>query len=147
MAGVYENFFFMQSACMHLQCIYLYINIYLYNFISVCVTGFVCFIVSCARMHVCMYVCMPGCMSMQTCQWNCCILRPGASQAHENVALEVRRSDEPPFATELSLRSHWENGRDMMGMEYISLNIYTLSTYTCVGQTINGGTFPVLIHF
>ena len=95
------------AICMH--ALAMYIPIYIYVFISfyicVCVPGFVCFIVSYVRLHVCMYVCMPGCMSMQTCQWNCCIRRPGASQAHENVALEVRRSDEPPFATELSLRS------------------------------------------
>ena len=34
--------------------------------------------------------------------WNCRILCPGTSQAHENVAIEVRWSDEPPLATELS---------------------------------------------
>ena len=65
-----------------------------------------------AWMHACIYACM-SCMhvSMQMCHihifynielWNCRILCRGTSQAHENVAIEVRRSDEPPLATELS---------------------------------------------
>ena len=35
--------------------------------------------------------------------WTCHIFaKRGTSQAHENVAIEVRRSDETPLATELS---------------------------------------------